>query len=121
MNFNEYQEKAHTFAIYPGHDYIDPEDGYRIYATDIIYPALALTEEAGEVAGKIAKAERDAGGLINAHRILELKKELGDVLWQVAELATRLGLSLESIANENITKLEHRKRDGKLTGSGDSR
>lgn len=51
----------------------------------------------------------------------EIKQELGDVLWYVSELATEFGLSLDEIAEYNISKLQDRKERNILTGSGDKR
>ena len=51
----------------------------------------------------------------------ELKKELGDVLWYMAQLATKLGLSFNDIAVSNSRKLKSRMKRGKLKGSGDDR
>ena len=58
---------------------------------------------------------------VTKERLEELKKELGDVLWYVAQLATELGLSLRDIAGANIEKLRSRMDRGKLGGSGDNR
>ena len=52
---------------------------------------------------------------------LEIKKELGDVLWYVSQVATELTLSLDEVALCNIEKLQSRKKRGKLSGSGDNR
>lgn len=41
-----------------------------------------------------------------------LKKELGDVLWFVAEVATAFGWNLDEIAKMNIEKLEARYPNG---------
>lgn len=41
-----------------------------------------------------------------------MKKELGDVLWYVAELACGLGCTLHEIAQMNIDKLKARYPDG---------
>jgi NTP pyrophosphatase (non-canonical NTP hydrolase) len=50
-----------------------------------------------------------------------MAKELGDVLWYVAQLATELELELEQIARQNLEKLLSRQRRGVLSGSGDER
>jgi NTP pyrophosphatase (non-canonical NTP hydrolase) len=50
-----------------------------------------------------------------------MAKELGDVLWYVAQLATELELELELIAQQNLEKLLSRQRRGVLSGSGDER
>lgn len=48
-------------------------------------------------------------------------KELGDVLWYVAQLASELDLDLQAIADANLEKLLSRQRRGVLSGSGDER
>jgi len=68
MEFNEYQEKAGTTAIYPNR-------GENIY-----YPTLGLAGESGEVCEKIKKIMRDADGVVSAEAKELLKKELGDIL-----------------------------------------
>lgn len=82
---------------------------------------MGLAGEAGEIAEKIKKVLRDDNGLITNEKKQEIKKELGDVLWYVSQIATELGLSLEESASFNIEKLTSRKERGKLQGSGDDR
>lgn len=69
---------------------------------------LGLAGETGEVVDIAKKA------LFHGHQIdhAKLGKELGDVLWYVAEAATTLGLSLEDIARGNIAKLRARYPEG---------
>ena len=109
MNFNDYQIKARKTAKYPaiGHP--------------VIYPALGLVNEAGEVAGKIKKIFRDKGGEINEETRSALKAELGDVLWYVALVCTELDLSLDEVAEYNIEKLYSRLERGMIRGEGDDR
>ena len=108
MTFDEYQKAARLTAIYPA------EQG-------VVYPALGLASEAGEVAGKVKKAIRDDQGRMTDERREKIKHELGDVLWYVAQLATDLNLSLDEVAAENITKLKSRQDRDSLQGSGDDR
>jgi NTP pyrophosphatase (non-canonical NTP hydrolase) len=103
MTFEEYQNEASKTAIYP--------ETYKV-----IYPALGLTGEAGEVAEKVKKWVRD--GTLDREGV---KKELGDVMWYLAALATDLNVSLNEIANANIEKLRSRQARQKLSGSGDDR
>ena len=109
MDFNEYQQKSRKTAVYPaiGHA--------------VIYPTLGLANEAGEVAGKVKKIFRDKGGVIGEAEIAALKGELGDVLWYLAQVSTELGISLDEVAQENITKLYSRLERGKIGGDGDNR
>jgi NTP pyrophosphatase (non-canonical NTP hydrolase) len=87
----------------------------------IVYPTLGLANEAGEVAGKVKKIFRDKGGFISDADREALKQELGDVLWYLAQICTELGLTLEEVAESNITKLASRHERGQLRGEGDSR
>tara|TARA_A100001388_G_C28576036_1_gene406591 strand:+ start:356 stop:697 length:342 start_codon:yes stop_codon:yes gene_type:complete len=108
MDFNKYQEKSRETAIYP-----------KEYA--VVYPTLGLAGEAGEVADKIKKIIRDKGGEFTQDDRLEIRKELGDVLWYISQICSDLDLGLESIAIANIEKLRVRKEKGTLSGSGDNR
>jgi NTP pyrophosphatase (non-canonical NTP hydrolase) len=114
MTLNDYQKKAHSFSGYP-------EARIDHLKIDYVYPALGLAEEAGEVAGKYAKAVRDCNGEIDMERKTEIIKELGDVLWFVSELAYNLNVNLNYVANYNIAKLKDRKKRGVIHGSGDNR
>jgi NTP pyrophosphatase (non-canonical NTP hydrolase) len=108
MEINEYQKAALTTAVYP-------ED------KRIIYPALGMCGEAGEVADKVKKVIRDNNQNFTNDRKREIAKEIGDVLWYCATLSHDLGFSLEEVAQMNIDKLASRQRRGKLSGSGDNR
>lgn len=120
LQLNEYQKKAHETASYPKGNIVDLKGGYE-NRINYIYPALGLSEEAGEVAGKYAKAVRDNAGVIDEERKQEIVKELGDVLWFVAELCTTLDVSLSDVAQKNLDKLASRKERGVIHGSGDNR
>ncbi|MDD2922279.1 MAG: nucleoside triphosphate pyrophosphohydrolase family protein [Anaerolineales bacterium] len=109
MNFNDYQAKSRATAKYP------------IIGHGVVYPALGLVNEAGEVAGKIKKVFRDKNGEINSETREALKAELGDVLSYLAQTATELDLSLDEIAEYNLAKLLDRKARGKIQGDGDNR
>ena len=108
MTFNDYQKKAVSTAI-DGAEY------------KIIYPALGLANEAGEVLGKIKKVLRDYNGEFDDNSNLLIASEIGDVLWYIAVLANDLDIPLEFIAKTNIAKLEDRKSRNVIQGSGDNR
>ncbi len=92
-------------------------------ATDhpIVYPTLGLVNEAGEVAGKVKKIFRDRHGVITDADREALTLELGDVLWYLSELCTRLEIRLEDVAARNVAKLADRASRGVLGGDGDTR
>lgn len=109
MTFEEYQIEARKTAIYPNID------------NNYIYPTLGLVGEAGEVAEKIKKVIRDDAGVISEEKKTEIIKELGDVLWYIANLSKELRISLEEVAQKNIEKLQSRQQRDILHGSGDNR
>lgn len=96
---------------------------FRKPTADIIYAIMGLCEEAGEVAGKVAKARRDQTWSPEVLEKLkqDIKKELGDVLWMVAAVADDFGLTLQEIAQGNYSKLADRDARGVISGSGDDR
>ena len=101
MNFNEYQKEAVKTAIYT-----DP----------IIYPALGLGNEAGEVQGKVKKWLRD--DMFNKE---DIAAEIGDVLWYIAALCRDLEIDMADVALNNLAKLKSRQERGTIKGSGDNR
>jgi NTP pyrophosphatase (non-canonical NTP hydrolase) len=109
MNFNEYQKKSRKTAVYPNK------------GKNFIYPVLGLVGESGEVAEKIKKVLREKGGIVDKRTKREIKKELGDVLWYVSQVAAELDISLDELALANIRKLMSRKKRDRLFGNGDNR
>ena len=102
MNIDTYQQKAWETALET--------------AKNPAYMVTNLAAEAGEVAGKYAKWVRD--GVLDEEAI---QKEMGDVFWQLAGLATVMGWSLTDIASKNLQKLASRAERLTIGGSGDER
>lgn len=102
--FDEYMAVVEATALYP--------DEHKL-----MYPILGLTNEAGEVAGKMKKTLRGDRELDK----LAVAQELGDVLWYLGATARDLGYSLGEIAAMNGAKLLDRKDRGVLKGDGDNR
>jgi NTP pyrophosphatase (non-canonical NTP hydrolase) len=103
MGLNDYQKAASRTAIYKAEH-------------SILYPALGLAGEAGEVSNKVKKMLRD--GNFDKQGIAA---EIGDVLWYLAALSRDLNIDLHDLAMQNLEKLYGRKARGKLSGSGDKR
>lgn len=108
MKLNDYQKAALVTAVYPEEQ-------------RIIYPALGMNGEAGEVADKVKKVIRDNNSAFSEDKLREIAKEVGDVLWYCATMAHDIGYTLEEIAQMNIDKLQSRYERGKISGSGDNR
>lgn len=108
MTLNEYQQIALETAVYP-----------KEY--NIVYPALGMAGEAGEVADKVKKVIRDNNADFSPLKCEEIALEIGDVMWYCAVLADRIGYKLDTIARMNNRKLKSRQLRGKLGGNGDNR
>ena len=108
ITLNEYQQFALETAIYP-----------KEY--NVIYPALGLAGEAGEVVDKVKKVIRDNDSNFTPYECEKIAMEIGDVLWCCAVLADRIGYRLDTIGRMNYRKLKSRQIRGKISGSGDNR
>lgn len=120
MELNQYQKAAMTTCMESSNNWS--------------YMFLNLVGEVGEFASKVAKHIRkenvSIGGSVNnlipvcdlkeweSHEE-ELKKEAGDILWQLSGVCSVLGWSFEEIAQMNLDKLAARKAVGTIDGSGD--
>ena len=121
LSMNEYQNRA-MLTCMPSCD-------------NYSYMMLNLVGEVGELAGKVAKHIRKGNAVIeNSHLITEcggnfisheemndIKKEVGDCLWQLAGLCKVMGWSLEDVAQQNLDKLASRQHRGVIDGNGDNR
>ena len=106
MNINTYQKEAAKTAI---------------YKDKLVYPTLGLVGEAGEIANKVKKILRDNNGELSEEVRKNLIKELGDVMWYCAAVATDLNTTLGEICFVNIEKLKSRQERNQISGSGDNR
>ena|ERR1700753_1873853 len=128
-SLNEYQSIATKSAIYPGQG----------TPLGLVYVALKLNGEAGELAEHVGKAMRD-DDLMGSHFELDgpnsislaqhaltserrelIIKEIGDVLWYLSAACNELGISLSDAALTNLKKLADRSKRDALRGSGDDR
>lgn len=120
MELKTYQEKAMTTCMPSSENFA--------------YMFLNLVGEVGELASKVAKQIRKGNEVLNDNNLYattnndfqsyaafkdELKKEAGDVLWQLSGLCSVMGWSLEEVAQMNLDKLAARKAVGTIDGNGD--
>lgn len=84
MDLHEYQTKARDTAIY-----------LNIPESKIVYPALGLIGESGEVAEKVKKLIRDANWNMTPERASAIAKELGDCCWYLANICCDIDLDLK--------------------------
>ena len=125
MELNEYQRRAMSTCM--------PS------CENFSYMMLNLVGEVGEFAGKVAKMIRKGQVEIDTmdertsdlfpmmslpqwvYLQEELKKEAGDILWQLSGLCHVMGWDLEDVAKQNLQKLASRKERGVIDGDGDNR
>ncbi len=119
MTLNKYQQQAMTTCMPSSENFS--------------YMFLNLVGEVGEFASKVAKHIRKDNMFIGDNALCgkwkdvalsessieELKKEAGDILWQLSGLCTVMGWSLEDVAQMNLDKLAARKAVGTIDGNGD--
>lgn len=123
MSLNEYQEKAMQTCLFS--------------SANFAYMSFNLVGEVGEFCSKIAKAIRKSQIKIDENHIVakneetsqiwdrelfpEIRKELGDILWQLSGLCDIMGVTFEDVALENLKKLADRQKRGVINGDGDNR
>jgi len=99
LHFNEYQKMALRTDRVPARKGFDD-------ATSLIVPMLGLAGETGQLLSEYKKHLRDG----EAHRLFKerVSEELGDLLWYIANVASKFDLSLSDIAAANLAKVKQR-------------
>lgn len=95
LNLDEYQEQAMKTDQIPA-----------VEGMDLLVPLLGLAGESGSLLTEYKKFLRDG----EAHNLFKevIAEELGDLLWYIANLATKFNLSLETVAEQNLIKCQER-------------
>jgi len=101
MSLNDFQQRAHATS-----------KNTQIGGDGLLYPVLGLVGESGELANKVKKIYRDKGGAWDTASRVDLTRELFDIQWYVAEIATQLAVDLDSICRAGLTKLSDRANHG---------
>ena len=121
LTLNDYQARAMTTCM--------PT------CENLSYMLLNLVGEVGEFSSKVAKhIRKEEAGIgsgdtpnqfyftAKANFLTDrvaLRKEVGDILWQLAGLCKVMGWDLEAVAQENLAKLAERAKNGTIAGNGD--
>lgn len=92
-------------------DALDIIDENGVPPERLITAALGITAEGGEFA-EVVKKCLFQGKPMDEHTQYHLKRELGDVMWYVAQACIALDISMEDVIYTNIEKLESRYPDG---------
>jgi len=96
-------------------------DLYAQFGDSLLMHCLGLTGEVGELAEKIKKVIRNDGRIFDATNLPAIQKEIGDILWYLAQIATDLGIDLGESASQNREKLLDRQARDVIKSVGDVR
>lgn len=99
MDFDSYQEEAQRTDRVPTRKEADDP-------ASLIVPMLGLAGETGQLLSEYKKHLRDG----EAHRLFKerVSEELGDLLWYIANVASKFDLSLSDVAAANLAKVKQR-------------
>jgi NTP pyrophosphatase (non-canonical NTP hydrolase) len=108
----DWQAACEATAVYPGMGTLP----------GLMYCALGLAGEGGEVAEEVKRAYRNQesvdDGLVTDKRSEKIEDELGDVLWYVAQICNELDLRMDQVMLRVANKLRDR-RERHALASGD--
>jgi NTP pyrophosphatase (non-canonical NTP hydrolase) len=99
VDLDEYQQRAQATDRVPAGSTGD-------HQVELMVPFLGLAGEAGGLLTEFKKHLRDG----EAHILFpeRIQEELGDILWYVANIATKFGLSMSEVASANLGKTSDR-------------
>ena len=100
MELNEYQRLANQTDQQPEKESLEADP------RSIMIPLLGMAGEVGELLGEHKKWLRDG----DSYKLFpeRVKEELGDLLWYLSNVATKHGLTLEEVAEFNVSKTGRR-------------
>ena len=92
-------------------DSLDVIYGFGVSPERVLTAAIGISAEGGEFA-EIVKKCIFQGKPMDDDAQFHMKRELGDIMWYIAQACIALGISLEDVLDTNIQKLEARYPDG---------
>jgi NTP pyrophosphatase (non-canonical NTP hydrolase) len=103
------QSKDHEAFIYR----IQEVEGVGFPAERLLTASVGMCAEAGEFT-EVVKKIVFQGKPVNEENLFHLKRELGDIMWYVAQACMGLGTSLDEIIEMNVDKLKARYPGGEF-------
>ena len=79
--------------------------------TQLMTAAFGLTAEAGEFTEVVKKIFRP-GKQYNEENVFHMKREIGDIMWYVAQACMALDISIDDVIQMNFEKLSARYPEG---------
>jgi NTP pyrophosphatase (non-canonical NTP hydrolase) len=117
IDLNKYVEFVNTTTSQPSKNF--PDFSARLaqlqeeeFPTErLLTAAVGMSAEAGEFT-EIVKKIVFQGKPVNQENLFHLKRELGDIMWYVANACLGLDISLEEVIQMNFEKLSARYPEG---------
>ena len=117
IDLNKYVEFVNTTTSQPSKNF--PDFSARLaqlqeeeFPTErLLTAAVGMSAEAGEFT-EIVKKIIFQGKPVNQENLFHLKRELGDIMWYVANACLGLDISLEEVIQMNFEKLSARYPEG---------
>tara|TARA_B100001142_G_scaffold167333_1_gene167217 strand:+ start:3844 stop:4272 length:429 start_codon:yes stop_codon:yes gene_type:complete len=97
------QSKDHQAFVYR----IQELEGQEFPTERLLTAAVGMSAEAGEFT-EIVKKIVFQGKPVNEENLFHLKRELGDIMWYVAQACMGLDTTIDEIIEMNVEKLEKR-------------
>lgn len=108
LDLRTHMKRTITTAVYPFAGLGDVQG--------LMYVALGLAGESGEIANQVKKIARDDGGMVSPARRVKIVDELGDVMWYWLRLCYELGIDPYDVLTYNEKKLTERAANGTVNG-----
>jgi NTP pyrophosphatase (non-canonical NTP hydrolase) len=108
LDLRVHLRRTHQTALYPF--------AGLAHVQGLMYVALGLAGEAGEIANQIKKVARDDSGMVTGERRVKILDELGDVMWYWMRLCHELNIDPYEALEHNAVKLASRAATGTLRG-----
>ena len=103
------QSKDHEAFVYR----IQELEGQEFPTERLLTAAVGMSAEAGEFT-EIVKKIVFQGKPVNEENLFHLKRELGDIMWYVAQACMGLNVSLDEVIEMNVDKLKARYPGGEF-------
>jgi NTP pyrophosphatase (non-canonical NTP hydrolase) len=103
------QSKDHEAFVYR----VQELEGQGFHSERLLTASVGMCAEAGEFT-EVVKKMVFQGKPVNDENMFHLKRELGDIMWYVAQACMGLGVSLDEIIEMNVDKLKARYPGGEF-------
>ena len=101
------QSKDHEAFVYR----VQELEGQGFSSERLLTASVGMCAEAGEFT-EVVKKIVFQGKPVNEDNLFHLKRELGDIMWYVAQACMGLGVTFDEILEMNVEKLSARYPDG---------